>query len=61
MISLIINTDINTDISLLAEDSKISTVLSDVHSTMQERLNQFMEWADRWQLKLAEHKYTAIV
>ena len=25
-------------------------------STMQERLNQFMEWADRWQLKIAEHK-----
>ena len=23
---------------------------------MQERLNQFMEWADRWQLKIAEHK-----
>ena len=48
----------NTDISLFADDSKISTVLSDVseRSTMQERLNQFMEWADRWQLKIAEHK-----
>ena len=36
----------------------MSTVLSDVseRSTMQERLNQFMEWADSWQLKIAEHK-----
>ena len=53
------NLDINTDISLFADDSKISTVLSDVseRSTMrQERLNQFMEWADRWQLKIAEYK-----
>ena len=52
------NLDINTDISLFADDSKISTVLSDVseRSTMQESLNQFMEWADRWQLKIAEHK-----
>ena len=52
------NLDINTDISLFADDSKIYTVLSDVseRSTMQERLNQFMEWADRWQLKIAEHK-----
>ena len=23
---------------------------------MQERLKQFMEWADRWKLKIAEHK-----
>ena len=53
------NLDINTDISLFADDdSNISTVLSDVseRSTMQESLNQFMEWADRWQLKIAEHK-----
>ena len=52
------NSDMNTDISLFADDSKISTVLSDVskRSTMQKRLNQFMEWADRWQLKIAEHK-----
>ena len=53
------NSDMNTDISLFADDSKIYTVLSDVseRSTMQERLNQFMEWADRWQLKIAEHKW----
>ena len=52
------NSDMNTDISLFADDSKISIVLSDVseRSTMQERLNQFMEWADRWQLQIAEHK-----
>ena len=52
------NLDINTDISLFANDSKVSTVLSDVseRSIMQESLNQFMEWADRWQLKIAEHK-----
>ena len=52
------NSDMNTDISLFADDSKISTVLSDVseRSTTQERLNQFMEWADRWQLQIAEHK-----
>ena len=39
-------------------NSKVSTVLSDVseRSIMQESLNQFMEWADRWQLKIAEHK-----
>ena len=50
--------DMNTDISLFADDSKISTVLTDVseRSTMQERINQFMERADRWQLKIAEHK-----
>ena len=52
------NSDMKTDISLFADDSKISTVLSDVseRSTTQERLNQFMEWADRWPLKLADHK-----
>ena len=52
------NLDINTDIFLFADDFKTSTVLSDVseRSNMQERLNQFMEWADRWQLKIAEHK-----
>ena len=40
------NSDMNTDISLFADDSKISTVLSDVseRSTMQERLNQFTEY-----------------
>ena len=52
------NSDMNTDISLFADDCQISTVLSNVseRSTVQERLNQFMEWADRWQLKIAEHK-----
>ena len=52
------NLDMNTDISLFVDDSKISTVLSDVSesSPIQGRLNQFMEWADRWQLKIAEHK-----
>ncbi len=56
------NLDINTDISLFADDSNISTVLSDVsvRSTMQESLNQLMEWADRWQLKIAEHKCCVI-
>ena len=52
------NLYINTDISLFGDDSNTSTVLSDVseRSNMQERLNQVMEWADRWQLKIAEHK-----
>ena len=71
MICLIIIQIMNTDISLFNDDSKISTVLSDVseRSTMQERLNQFMEWADRWQLKMAwnvdhrnqQHRLQAIV
>ena len=52
------NFDCNTFVSLYADDTKISTIFSDVSErhTMQEHLNEFMRWAAKWQLQIAEHK-----
>ena len=52
------NFDRNTLVSLYADDTKISTIFSDVSErhNMQEHLNEFMRWAAKWQLQIAEHK-----
>ena len=52
------NFDSNTFVSLYADDTQISTIFSDVSErhTMQEHLNEFMRWAAKWQLQIAEHK-----
>ena len=52
------NFDRNTLVSLYAYDTKISTIFSDVSErhNMQEHLNEFMRWAAKWQLQIAEHK-----
>ena len=48
----------NTSVCLLADDTKISAVFSDVSERpdMQECLNEFVVLADRWQLEVTEHK-----
>ena len=52
------NFDRNTLVSLYADDTQISTIFSDVSErhNMQEHLNEFMRWAAKWQLQIAEHK-----
>ena len=52
------NFDCNTFVTLYADDTKISTIFSDVSErhTMQEHLNEFMRWAAKWQLQIVEHK-----
>ena len=52
------NFDRNTFVSLYADDTIISTIFYDVSKrhTMQEHLNEFMRWAAKWQLQIAEHK-----
>ena len=48
----------NTSVCLFADDTKISSVFSDVSERpdMQECLKKFVVWADRRQLQAAEHK-----
>ena len=52
------NFDLNTFVSLHAGDTNISTIFSDVSErhTMQENLKEFMRWAAKCQLQIAEHK-----
>ena len=52
------NFDRNTLVSLYADDTQISTIFSDVSErhNMQEHLKEFMRWAAKWQLQIAEHK-----
>ena len=52
------NFDRNTLVSLYADGTTISTIFSDVSErhTMQEHHNEFMRWAAKWQLQIAEHK-----
>ena len=47
-----------TMVCLFADDTKLSRVLSSIENRfeLQEGLNDFMNWADQWQLKVAEHK-----
>ena len=49
----------NTRVCLIKDDTKISTVFSDISERpdMQECLNEFVVWVDKWQLQVAEHKY----
>ena len=41
-----------------ADDTKLSRVLSTIGDRfeLQEGLNDFMNWAEQWQLRVAEHK-----
>ena len=45
-------------VCLFADDTKLSRVLSgtEYRFELQEGLNDFMNWADQWQLRVAEHK-----
>ena len=47
-----------TMVCLFADDTKLSRVLSstEYRFELQEGLNDFMNWADQWQLRVAEHK-----
>ena len=47
-----------TVVCLFADDKKLSRVLSstEYRFELQEGLNDFMNWADQWQLRVAEHK-----
>ena len=47
-----------TMVCLFADDTKLSRVLSSTEDRfeLQEGLNNFMNWADLWQLRVAEHK-----
>ena len=45
-------------VCLFVDDTKLTRVLSSIedHFELQEGLNDFMNWADIWQLRVAEHK-----
>ena len=45
-------------VCLFADDTKLSRVLSTIGDRfeLQEGLNDFMNWAEQWQLRVAEHK-----
>ena len=47
-----------TVVCLFADDTKLSRVLSTIGDRfeLQEGLNDFMNWAEQWQLRVAEHK-----
>ena len=47
-----------TMVCLFADDTKLSRVLSSIEDRfeLQDGLNDFMNWADQWQLRVAEHK-----
>ena len=46
------------NLCLFADDTKLSRVLSTIEDRFewQEGLNDFMNWADQWQLRVAEHR-----
>ena len=48
----------DTMVCLFADDTKLSRVLSTIGDRfeLQEGLNDFMNWAEQWQLRVAEHK-----
>ena len=48
----------NTVVSLFADDTKISTTFSSIaeRPSMQNNLNEFINWATKWQLQIADHK-----
>ena len=48
----------DTMVCLFADDTKLSRALSTIGDRfeLQESLNEFMNWAEQWQLRVAEHK-----
>ena len=52
------NVNRNTTVCLFADDTQISSSCSDASERheLQEQLDDFMMWTDRWQLQIAEHK-----
>ena len=48
----------NTSVCLFTDVTEISAVFTDVSERpdMQDCLNEFVVWADRWQLQVAKHK-----
>ena len=50
--------DNDTMVCLFADDTKLSRVLSTIGDRfeLQEGLDDFMNWAEQWQLRVAEHK-----
>ena len=51
--TIVLKSSSNTSVCLFEDATKMSTVFSDVS---EECLNEFVAWADRWQLQVAEHK-----
>ena len=45
-------------VCLFADDTKLTRTFSNIadRADLQESLNEFINWADQWQLQVAEHK-----